>query len=135
MLPWIFSNSVILKWRQARNDSRLFHITSSKWHKLEMIQTETRIHRHELSVALAKARFFRCYKTHLDCNWYQKKLKGRRTRKQRRTKKFIPFDYIESRWKKGGKLLRCHSQHKSLFHTYMNLSLIYVYKEIKIILK
>jgi len=31
------------------------------------------IHRHELSVALAKARLFRCFKTHLDSNWYQKK--------------------------------------------------------------
>ena len=38
-----------------------------------MIETETKIHRLELSVALAKARLFRCFKTHLDRNWYQKK--------------------------------------------------------------
>ena len=38
-----------------------------------MIQTETKIHRHGLSVALAKARFFRCHKTHVDCTWCQKK--------------------------------------------------------------
>ena len=38
-----------------------------------MIHTETRTHRHELLVALAKARLFRCFKTHLDSNWYQKK--------------------------------------------------------------
>jgi len=31
-----------------------------------MIQTETKIHRHKLSVTLAKARLFRCYKTHFD---------------------------------------------------------------------
>jgi len=38
-----------------------------------MLQTETKFHRHELLVALEKARLFRCYKTHLDSNWYQKK--------------------------------------------------------------
>jgi len=34
-----------------------------------MIQTETKIHCHELSVALVKARLFRYYKTHVDCTW------------------------------------------------------------------
>ena len=41
--------------------------------QVEMIQTETKIHHHELSVALAKVRLFRYYKTHMDCTWYQKK--------------------------------------------------------------
>jgi len=47
-----------------------------------MIQTETKIHRHELSVALAKARLFRRYKTHVDCTWYQKE----RSRKEEEQK-------------------------------------------------
>ena len=48
-----------------------------------MIQTETKIHRHELSVPLAKVRLFQCYKTHLHSNWYQKK----RSRKEEESKK------------------------------------------------
>jgi len=63
-------------------DSRLFYITSSRRHKNKMLQTETRIHRHELSVALVKARPFQCNKTHLDCCWYQK----RRCKKKKNTK-------------------------------------------------
>ena len=43
-----------------------------------MIQTETKIYRHELTVVLAKAKLFRCNETHLDRNWYQK----RRSRKE-----------------------------------------------------
>ena len=66
-----------------------------------MIQTEAKIHRHERSVALARARLFRCYKTHLDSNWYQKK----RVEKKKKNTKYIKkgnyrFDFIIIREKK-----------------------------------
>jgi len=52
-----------------------------------MIKTEIKIHDHELSVALAKARPFQCYKTNLVAiGTKREKIKRRRrTRKQRRT--------------------------------------------------
>ena len=62
-----------------------------KTNKNEMIQTETKIHRHELSVALAKATLFQCYKTHF----------------------LLLTEMMEER----GRLHRCHSQHKSLLLT------------------
>ena len=77
-----------------------------------------KIHRHELSVALAKARLLRFYKTHLDSNWYQKK-KSRKEeeehKKQRRTYKCnYRFNLVTIREKKNN-LHRCHSQYK--FHS------------------
>ena len=45
------------------------------------MQTETKIYRHELSVALAKARLFRCFQTHLEDNLYQKKSKVEKKKK------------------------------------------------------
>ena len=60
-----------------------------------MIQTETKIHRHELSVALAKARLFRCYKTHLDSNWYHNK-KSRKEEEEDKKNKELTNATIDS---------------------------------------
>ena len=80
-----------------RVDFPLFHVTSSRRYKYEMIQSETKIHRHELSVALAKARLFRCYKTHVDCTWYQKK-RSRKEEEEHKNKKEHKKYTLDSMW-------------------------------------
>ena len=47
-----------------------------------------KIHRHELPVTLAKVRLFRCYKTHLDSNWYQKKKSRKEEEEHKKKEKF-----------------------------------------------
>jgi len=88
-----------------------------------MIQTKTKIHRHELSVALAKVRLFRCYKTHLDSNLYQKKRsrkKEEHKNKEKPKKCNYKFNVVTIREKKNN-LHWCHSQHKLHSHSPMKL--------------
>ena len=89
-----------------------------------MIQSETKIHRHELSVAFAKVRLFRCYKTHIDCAWYQKersrKEEEEHKNKEEHKKYNYGFNVVTIREEKNN-LHRCHSQHKLRSHSPMNL--------------
>ena len=62
-----------------------------------MIQTEDKIHRHELSVALAKAKLYRCYKTHLDNNWYQNK-ESRKEEEKHKNKEEHKKYTLDSMW-------------------------------------
>ena len=55
-----------------------------------------KIHRHELSVALARAWLFRCYKTHLDSNWYQKKKSRKEEEEHKKNKEELTNATIDS---------------------------------------
>ena len=89
-----------------------------------MIQIETQIHCHELSVALAKARLFLCYKTRLDSNWYQKKRsrkeEGEHKSKEELKKCNFRFNVVIIK-EENNNLHRCHSQQKLHSHSPMEL--------------
>ena len=80
-------------------------------------------------MALAKARQYRCYLTHLD--YHQKKEEEENENKKDYKK--VTFLLFAEMMEERRRLHRYHSQHKFLCLTYMNLSLNYAYKEIKII--
>jgi len=46
-------------------------------------------------VALAKARLFRCYKTHVDCTWYQKE-RSRKEEEEHKNKEELKNVTIDS---------------------------------------
>ena len=82
-----------------------------------------KIHRHELSVALAKAKLFQYFKTHLDSNWYQKK-KSREEEEEHKkkvhTKGELQIQFYNNK-RKEENLTPVSPQHKFHSHSPMKL--------------